>query len=211
MSNPFPPQASALIQDIRSCTRCALHLNRKQAVPGTGPIPCTVAAIGEKIAGAEDTQGIPFVGPAGAYLNSLLSAIGLNRDEIYITNITRCRVPDGQDPTFEQIQTCTNAYLYAQLNMINPLLILTFGRYSTGLFFGGKITDLQGQPRHHLGRIFLPTFHPAAVLHNPSLGPALRASFDLIPSLLQQAKTLNPNELQPFTPPTPLPAQLNLF
>ena len=124
-------------QAVRSCTDCPLHRGRTNAVPGEGSPSADVMFIGEGPGFHEDRQGRPFVGPAGQLLEGLLASIGTNRDEVFIANMVKCRPPDNRDPEPSEIAAC-GKFLERQIELINPRLIVTLGRFSLGRFFPGR-------------------------------------------------------------------------
>ena len=195
--------------EIKVCTKCPLHTGRTNAVPGAGPANAEIMFIGEGPGYNEDKQGLPFVGQSGRYLEELLAMIGMNRDQVFITNVVKCRPPGNRDPMPLEIETCTSNYLFRQIELIDPKIIATLGRYSMGLFFPkAKITAIHGQPKRENGRIYLPLFHPAAVLRNIGLKPQAEADFKKIPTLLAEARQAAKDK--PQKPPEP-PTQLSLF
>ncbi|HEU4797990.1 MAG TPA: uracil-DNA glycosylase, partial [bacterium] len=120
---PAPSQKAraleALHKEIRRCQRCPLWATRTQAVPGVGPADARVMLVGEAPGRQEDLQGEPFVGTAGRFLDTLLSSVGLTRDDVYIANVVKCRPPGNRDPMPEEIETC-RPYLEAQLEFLDP-------------------------------------------------------------------------------------------
>jgi uracil-DNA glycosylase len=195
--------------EIKVCTKCPLYEGRTNAVPGAGPVDAEILFIGEGPGYNEDKQGLPFVGQSGKYLEELLAMIGMNRDQVFITNVVKCRPPGNRDPMPLEIDTCTSNYLFRQIELIDPKIIATLGRYSMGLFFPkAKITAIHGQPKRENGRIYLPLFHPAAVLRNIGLKPQAETDFKKIPTLLTEARQAAKDK--PQKPPDP-PTQLSLF
>jgi DNA polymerase len=141
--------------------------------------------------------------------------IGLKRDQVFISNVVKCRPPENRDPLPNEVDTCTKAYLFKQIEVIDPKVIVTLGRYSMGLFFkNAKISQIHGQPKKDQGRYYLPLFHPAAILRNMDLKPAASEDFKKIPVLLAEiAKAggqANGKEEKKDEPP-PKPTQLSLF
>lgn len=158
-----------LAEEIATCQRCPLAYGRKNAVPGEGVLDPLVLVVGEGPGREEDLQGRPFVGPAGKYLDKWLAAIGLFRESnVFIGNIVKCRPPNNRDPKPEESSACAG-YLYEQIALIRPKLILTTGRISTRLLTGSTtgITRIHGTFYDFHGIPILPTFHPSAVLRNP--------------------------------------------
>ncbi len=174
-----------LIQQIQSCTRCTLSEKRIRAVPGEGEWDADIMFIGEGPGYHEDRQGRPFVGPAGKVLEELLASIGLRRQDVYITNMIKCRPPNNRDPLPGEMESC-RSYLDEQIEMISPKVIVTLGRFSFAKFFPGEsISRARGKPRRWKDLIVYPMYHPAATLHNPNLRPALETDFNRLPSLIQ--------------------------
>jgi len=180
-----------LVAQIRSCTRCPLHMYRKNPVPGEGPLDARVEAPGRK----EDEQGRPFVGMAGKLLNTLLGIAGLRREEVYITNVVKCRPPGNRDPRPEEIAAC-NPYLQAQINIIRPQILVALGRISGKTLFEAAglpwrgIRAERGKPRkvkvYGVDTTLLATYHPAAALYNPKIRPLLEEDFALLGRLLRE-------------------------
>jgi len=181
-------EANALYDEVRSCQRCALAQTRTHAVPGDGPLDAEVMFIGEAPGVNEDRQGLPFVGQAGAFLEELLAEAGLTRPEVYICNVLKCRPPGNRDPLPTEIEACSD-YLSAQIRLIDPLLIVTLGRYSMSRFFPNQaISRIHGRPREANGRILVPMYHPAAALHQQRLRTVIIDDFRTLPELLERAR-----------------------
>ena len=173
MWNDLADVASA----VRICEDCALSQGRTNAVPGDGNASSTIMFIGEGPGFHEDVQGLPFVGQAGQLLNDLLAEIGLKREDVYITNVVKCRPPDNRDPQPDEIGECSK-YLDRQIELIDPRVIVTLGRVSMDRFFPGqRISKIHGMPRSIGRRTVLPMYHPAAALHQPSLRQTLSDDF----------------------------------
>ena len=172
-------------QAVRNCTDCPLHLGRTNAVPGEGHPSAMLMFIGEGPGFHEDRQGRPFVGPAGQLLDGLLASIGTNRSEVFIANMVKCRPPDNRDPVPAEIAACQK-YLDRQIELINPKLIVTLGRFSLGRFFPGEsITRARGTLRQKDGQSIFPVLHPAAALRRPELRKTLVDDFRTIAELLE--------------------------
>ncbi|HLU08481.1 MAG TPA: uracil-DNA glycosylase [Oceanobacillus sp.] len=205
---------AVIAAEVRGCTLCDLHLSRTKAVPGAGNNRADIMFIGEGPGFHEDRQGLPFVGRSGDYLNELLKMVGLTRNDVFITNVVKCRPPENRDPLPVEIATC-KPYLDQQINLIDPLVIVTLGRYSMARYFpGGKITQIHGKPKIENGRAYIPLFHPAAVLRNPDLRKAMEADFKRIPVTLEEIRKQRTDGQKP--PPSagddaPPPQQLSLF
>lgn len=170
--------------EVSTCKLCPLHRARTRAVPGEGSPSANIMFIGEGPGFREDQSGRPFVGPAGNLLSELLSEIGLNREDVYITNVVKCRPPGNRDPEPHEIQACSG-YLERQIEMINPKVIVTLGRFSMARWFpSARISRIHGQARQTDGRLIVPFFHPAAALHQPSLRKAVEEDFHKLPEFV---------------------------
>ncbi len=159
-----------LEQAVLTCTHCPLHKTRTHAVPGVGNRQAEWLVIGEAPGADEDRQGEPFVGRAGQLLNSMLKAIGLAREQVFITNILKCRPPNNRDPLPEEAATC-EPYLKRQIELIKPRIILAVGRIAAQnlLKTDTKIGALRGK-RHVYPGSDIPvvvTYHPAYLLRSP--------------------------------------------
>lgn len=160
----------AVRDEVLSCTNCPLAETRTNAVPGEGvadhPL---VMVIGEGPGAGEDAQGRPFVGKAGQYLDKWLAAIDLSREEnVFITNIVKCRPPQNRDPKPDEIFAC-RPYLRRQIALIQPKAILTLGRFASAEISGrqGGIGKIRGSVYSFDGVPVVPTYHPSGVLRNP--------------------------------------------
>lgn len=184
-----PDQILAQVaSEVAVCEKCALFHSRKKAVPGEGPAQCEIMFIGEGPGFYENEQGRPFVGAAGKFLDELLAQAGLKREEVWITNIVKCRPPGNRDPLPEEVAACSE-YLDRQIRAVDPSIIITLGRHSMGRYMpGAKITAVHGQMRRVGDRYVIAMFHPAAALHQASLKPAVLADFARLPQLLEQAR-----------------------
>jgi DNA polymerase len=190
---------------VRQCTKCLLHRGRTNAVPGDGPADAKIVFIGEAPGFHEDQQGVPFVGAAGRFLEELLEMIGMTRDQVYIANVIKCRPPANRDPLPEEIEAC-QPYLDQQLDIINPQMVVTLGRFSMARFFPGtKISQIHGQARRIDDLICYPMYHPAAALHQPSLRSTVEDDMRRILELLE-----HPERIPVYEPP-PQAEQLRLL
>ena len=170
---------------VRNCTDCPLSGGRTHAVPGEGNPQADVMFIGEAPGFQEDRQGRPFVGPAGKLLDGLLASIGTNRDDVFIANMVKCRPPDNRDPAPAEMAACTK-YLDRQIELVNPKLIVTLGRFAFGRYFPGEgITKARGRLREKDGRKIFPVLHPAAVLRRDELRPTMIEDFKAISEILE--------------------------
>ena len=169
---------------VTACTDCQLHVGRTNAVPGEGPDGAELLFIGEGPGFHEDRQGRPFVGPAGNLLEDLLQSIGMTRDQVYIANMVKCRPPDNRDPVPSEIAACSK-YLDRQIELLDPLLIVTLGRFSTARFIPGQsISRVRGRLRRIDGRHIFPIMHPAAGLRRQEMRAAIEEDFAKIPGLM---------------------------
>jgi len=201
---------AAIDRESAACTLCALQHSRKHAVSGEGPPEAEIMFIGEGPGFHENEQGRPFVGAAGKFLDELLAGIGVTREQVFITNVVKCRPPGNRDPQIEELQAC-NDYLERQIQAINPKVIVTLGRFSTARFFpNAKVSQVHGQTLRVGDKTIVPMYHPAAALHQPSLRTAVENDFSQLPSLIASAR-----EIQEITPSayenTENPEQLTLF
>lgn len=178
-----------IAETTQTCTLCELHNGRTNAVPGEGPAHARVMLIGEGPGYHEDRQGRPFVGPSGQLLDQLLGMAGLSRAEVFIGNVVKCRPPQNRDPQPDEVKTCTEHYLFRQIEAINPRVIVTLGRFSMNLFLpGARIMRIHGHPHHVDGRLLVPMLHPAAALHQPQNRPLIEADFRRLPEILADAE-----------------------
>ena len=176
-----------LTKRIQVCTDCPLSRTRTNAVPGDGPASADIMMIGEGPGFHEDRQGLPFVGPAGRFLDHLIASSGLKREDVFITNVVKCRPPNNRDPMPGEIQACRK-HLDEQIELIDPKVIVTLGRFSMARFIPGQtIGRVRAQARRVEGRTVYPMYHPAAALHNGSLRSVIEDDFRAIPELARQA------------------------
>ncbi|GBD11778.1 hypothetical protein HRbin23_01456 [bacterium HR23] len=181
-------ELEALAQRIRTCQDCPLGRTRTLAVPGEGPEHPLVMCIGEAPGYHEDQQGRPFVGPAGKFLEELLASVGLKRSDVYITNVVKCRPPDNRDPLPGEIEACKK-YLVRQIELLQPKIIVTLGRYSLAHFAPREsISKVHGKPRKIKEGILFPMYHPAAALHYQALRSTLEQDIRLLPALIKQVQ-----------------------
>ncbi len=161
---------AALEARVSACERCALHATRQRTVFGSGDRSADWLIIGEAPGADEDLQGEPFVGRAGMLLTAMLQAVGYRRDQVYITNILKCRPPRNRDPLADEV-SCCRAYLERQIELVNPRLILAVGRIAAHNLLGTEtaIGKLRGTV-HHYGKDRIPlvvVYHPAYLLRSP--------------------------------------------
>ena len=176
--------------DVRACRLCKLCETRTRAVPGEGSPKAEIMFIGEGPGFNEDQQGRPFVGAAGQLLTEMLGVIGLRREEVFITNVVRCRPPGNRDPLPDELAAC-DVYTQRQIAVLDPKLIVTLGRYSLARFVGqGSMRDLHGRTREWNGVTCLAMYHPAFILRTPTLEMRrmYEEDFRKIPALLNAAR-----------------------
>jgi uracil-DNA glycosylase family 4 len=180
-----------LYKEASDCTRCPLSETRTKVVFGSGNADADLMFIGEAPGAEEDRQGLPFVGRAGGLLTELLEEIGLSRDDVWISNVLRCRPPGNRDPQPLEVESC-QPYTYGQVELIEPRVIGTLGNFATRLLTGNRtpISRVRGTPQVHTlaghPLFLMPLFHPAAALRTPSLVETLREDFAKIPSLIEE-------------------------
>lgn len=190
-------ELETLAAEVAECARCLLHRGRTRSVPGEGPGDAGIMFIGEAPGFHEDQQGRPFVGAAGKFLEELLESIGLKREDVFITNVIKCRPPGNRDPLPEEIEAC-KPYLDRQIDLLQPKLVVTLGRFSMARAFPkARISRIHGQPRKVGGVIYYPMYHPAAALHQPSLRRTVEEDMRRIPELIEQAAQIAESPLPP--------------
>lgn len=207
-----------IARQVKECEKCDLHFSRKNSVPGEGAANAEVMFIGEGPGFYENEQGRPFVGSAGKFLDELLEKGGLNRSEVFITNVVKCRPPGNRDPMPEELSACDD-YLEEQIKVINPLVIVTLGRFSMARFIPNvRISDVHGKSRWIKDRLIIPMYHPAAALHQPKLKTTIERDFTHLAEWLSQARqkrNIQAAPMQPLAatekPEDEQPTQLNLF
>ena len=177
-----------LVAEIRDCQRCGLWRTRTKSVPGEGPIDAEVLFIGEAPGVNEDKQGRPFVGAAGSFLSELLAAANLRREDVYICNVLKSRPPGNRDPLPDEIAAC-KPWLDEQIAIIQPLVIVTLGRFSMSRYFPRQsISRIHGRAERVGERFVVPMYHPAAALHQQSLRETILEDFRALPALIARAR-----------------------
>jgi uracil-DNA glycosylase family 4 len=175
-----------IARQVSVCQKCNLYSTRKLSVPGEGPANAQIMLIGEGPGFYENEQGRPFVGAAGNFLSELLAKAGLVREEVFITNVVKCRPPGNRDPQPEELSSCRD-YLEQQIATINPLIIVTLGRFSMAMYFPlARIGAAHGQVSTINGRIIVPMYHPAAALHQPPLKSTVERDFIHLGEIIRQ-------------------------
>jgi DNA polymerase len=209
-----------LYREVSGCVRCPLHRGRTKVVFGAGNADADLMFVGEAPGQQEDLQGLPFVGRAGKLLDQLLEEVGLERSDVFITNVLKSRPPGNRDPQPDEIETC-KPYLHRQVELIEPKVICTLGNFATKLLTRSQrgITGVHGRPQvHELGgravRVF-PIYHPAAGLRSTKTLEELREDFRRLPDLLEEPPPVPIGAVAPLAAvaaaPEPEPPQTNLF
>ena len=201
----------AIGAEVAVCTRCRLHQTRTKSVPGEGNAETEVMFVGEGPGFNEDRQGRPFVGQAGAKLDALLASVQWTRDEVFITNVVKCRPPENRDPEPDEIAAC-GPFLERQLQALDPPLVVTLGRFSMARFNpGARIGQVHGTFRPAAPESGAPEaltyamYHPAAALHQGSLNETLFRDMLGVPQALLEARRLR--EARPHWPAGSAPTQ----
>ncbi|NPV08371.1 MAG: uracil-DNA glycosylase [Anaerolineae bacterium] len=200
-----PDDLSAVHRQIMSCTWCDLSRSRTLAVPGAGDPEARVMFVGEGPGFHEDRQGLPFVGAAGRLLDQLLEGIGLDRSEVFITNIVKCRPPGNRDPLPHEIEAC-RPYLVKQVELIDCEIIVTLGRLAMAQFLGPglSISRVHGQARRRDGRLVIPMLHPAAALRQERYRQDLELDFAVLKRALDEGIEPMPESRDDREPPEQL-------
>ena len=180
--------------EVRGCTRCRLAEGRTNAVPGEGSPDTEVVFVGEGPGQNEDRQGRPFVGAAGTLLAELLGMIGWGRDDVFITNVVKCRPPNNRDPEPDEIAAC-EPFLKRQLEVLDPALLVTLGRFSLQTFMpGDRISRVHGTERPidpstgARAATGYALYHPAAALRQGSLKETMQRDMAAVPEVLIRAR-----------------------
>lgn len=183
---------------IRSCRRCPLHLNRRNAVPGAGPPTARAVLVAERPGYREDQYGVPLIGDSGALFDQVLDGVGLRRSDFFLTNVLKCLPPKtdagGNDyqVSLQEVETC-EAWLAQQLAEIRPRVLVVCGNLAISRYFPGeRIGKVHGTPRvvwvpwseQPQGLIVIPTYHPASALHQEQYLAPLRKDFQVVARLL---------------------------
>lgn len=183
-------QLNKLNAEMKACSQCTLRAGCNQVVPGDGSVEAKIMFIGEGPGKKEDELGVPFVGAAGKFLDEMLAAIKLKREDVYIANTVKCRPPQNRDPLPEEKEICW-PWLLEQIKIIQPELIVTLGRHSMEIFLPNhKISEVHGSAMRRdfpgIGKqVFFALYHPAAALYNGSMREVLLKDFKKIPKVLE--------------------------
>jgi uracil-DNA glycosylase len=211
-----------LYREASACVRCPLHQGRTKVVFGNGNADADLMFVGEAPGRDEDLQGLPFVGRAGKLLDQLLEGVGMQRSDVFVANVLKCRPPGNRDPQPDEIETC-RPYLHRQIDLIEPKVICTLGNFATKLLTRSQrgITGVHGRPQvHELGgrtvRVF-PLYHPAAGLRSTRTLEELREDFAKLPALLAEPAPVPIGAVAPVAAAVaasgaePEPPQMDLF
>jgi uracil-DNA glycosylase family 4 len=197
----------AIATEVRACTNCRLHETRTRAVPGEGDPETEVVFVGEGPGFNEDRQGRPFVGRAGDLLVKLLGSIGWRREDVFITNVVKCRPPENRDPQPDEIAACA-PFLRRQLEVLDPAVVVTLGRYSMGTFMpGARISQAHGTVRPvdpatgAASALVFAMYHPAAALRTPAIERESYADIAAVPAALIDARRRREATPEPPTEP----------
>jgi len=182
---------ASIAAEVEACTRCDLHQGAHRGVPGSGNPHAEVFFVGEAPSYYDDRRGYPFSGPSGEFLNELLALAGLSRDEVYLTNLVKHRVPDSRELLPGEIAACAG-YLTRQIEAVNPSVIVALGRGALARFLPGtKISRVHGQAKLVGGRIIVAMYNPAAALHQEALRQTVVDDFTrALPAALAEARRL---------------------
>ena len=188
-------QMKILSNTILHCSKCILSKTRKNVVIGSGAIPSQILFIGEAPGSQENLQGIPFVGRAGKFFEILLNSINLERNDVYVTNILKCRPPKNRNPKFSEINHCT-PYLEKQIDIIKPEILAPMGNFAARYCCKKyhipiqNISSLHGKKfsisTKSFSGILIPLYHPAAAVYNPNLKDIMIQDFQQIKNQLSQ-------------------------
>ena len=177
----------ALATQIRSCVQCPLSATRTKAVPGEGRPSARVMLIGEAPGREEDQRGQPFVGAAGRFLDEMLAGSGVDRSALFITNTVKCRPENNRTPRKREVDTCTSLYLFEQIELINPALIMLLGSVATKKLLGvNSVNEVRGRVIEHNNRKYLAGYHPAASFYREDMAENIRQDFALLRQELQK-------------------------
>src|ERR687894_906310 len=203
------PSLADVEREASSCTRCPLASGRTQVVFGVGDPTADLMFVGEGPGAQEDLQGEPFVGRSGQLLDRLMQEeLGFGRDRCYIANVVKCRPPGNRDPLPDEIAAC-EPWLARQIEIIDPDVIVTLGRFSMAQWFPGeRISRIHGQPKRVGHRLVVPMYHPAAALHQQALKATIQEDFSRLPKILAEAEAVKRDEESSSEPPA---QQMGLF
>jgi DNA polymerase len=178
-------------QNVIKCTKCELHKTRTNSVPGKGNFKSDVIFVGEAPGRNEDKHGEPFIGAAGKRLNLALEMAGISRDDVYITNIVKCRPPNNRVPNTDERSTCKE-YLKEEISIIKPKIICVLGNTAFNSILGGsEITKFRGKIIRKNNQLYFITIHPAATIYNQKLIDVLNEDITKLFELIKELKNNN--------------------
>ena len=181
-------EIDSIRSQVISCIKCNLSKTRTNAVPGKGNLKAEILFIGEAPGRNEDLKGEPFVGAAGNILSEALGSAGLSRDDVYITNVVKCRPPNNRVPLQEEKESC-QPYLSKELEIVKPKIICIMGNTAYGSLLGGdSITKNRGKIIEKDGQKYFLTIHPAAVIYNQELKSVLKNDMKILVETLDRLK-----------------------
>jgi len=180
-------ELDALAAQIRICVKCPLHHSRTNAVPGEGKASAKIMIIGEAPGGEEDRTGRPFIGAAGKFLDHVLAGSDIERADFFITNIVKCRPEANRTPKKLEVDTCTSLYLFHQIELIQPELIVLLGSVAAKKLLGVKsVEEVRGRIVEREGRRYFVTYHPAAKFYREDLAEKIEKDFLCLKDQLQK-------------------------
>jgi DNA polymerase len=207
-----PKALEEIAAEVRVCTKCRLHQTRTKAVPGEGDPDTEVVFVGEGPGENEDRQGRPFIGRSGELLTELIGSIGWRRDEVFITNVVKCRPPGNRDPQPDEIEACSG-FLRRQLEVLDPAVVVTAGKYSLASFRPGeRISATHGTSKPvdpakgARNALAFAMYHPAFALYQASNKQTLIDDIRLLPGALIDSRRRREAAIDPVPPPTAEPA-----
>ena len=176
-----------LATQIRSCVQCPLYASRTLAVPGAGPPSARVMLIGEAPGREEDQCGQPFVGAAGRFLDQMLAGSGVDRGDLFITNVVKCRPEKNRTPRKLEVDTCTSLYLFKQIELVHPELIMVLGSVAARKLLGvHSVNEARGRVIEYQNRKYLVGYHPAASFYRDDMAANVRQDFQLLRQALHK-------------------------
>jgi DNA polymerase len=180
---------SELDEGIRVCVRCPLHKSRTHTVPGEGPVAAKVFFIGEAPGAQEDRLGRPFVGPSGMLLDRLLETAGLNRQEVYITSCVKCRPPNNRTPHTQEMNTCQQAWLNEQIDLVDPQIVVLLGKVAVQQVLQDhrSLRQVHGEIVQRSGRRYLLAYHPAVAFRVPETKDGMEQDMAVLRQLMTES------------------------
>lgn len=183
-----PDSLEKIAVEVVGCPLCKLTRTRKNAVPGEGQLAAKIMVVGEAPGRSEDDKGRPFVGAAGKILDEMLAKAGIQRSQVFITNVVKCRPPSNRVPEDDEVAACT-PYLDRQIALIRPRIICILGRTAYSSLLGGSsITANRGKVIEKAGQKYFLTIHPAAAIYNRSMLSLLEADLKKLAKEVQKVE-----------------------